>query len=83
MEGRGALYYSNGELAYEGEWKQDQLDGYGVLYNQNPDYITAAVDWKNLDQITSCWVKYEGNFRNDLKNGEGTLYLSNGEYFRG
>lgn len=33
MEGRGALYYSSGDIAYEGEWKDDQLHGYGVLYN--------------------------------------------------
>lgn len=40
MQGRGALYYTNGELAYEGEWNQDQLHGYGVLYNECPAYIT-------------------------------------------
>jgi hypothetical protein len=33
MEGKGVLYYSSGKIAYEGEWKQDRLHGYGVLYN--------------------------------------------------
>lgn len=33
MEGRGALYYANGQIAYEGEWKDDKLNGYGILYN--------------------------------------------------
>lgn len=33
MEGRGALYYTNGDIAYEGEWKGDQLNGSGILYN--------------------------------------------------
>ena len=83
MEGRGALYYVNGELAYEGEWSQDQLHGYGVLYNENPVYITDPIDWKHLDQVQACWVKYEGNFAQDMKQGEGTLYMTNGEYFRG
>lgn len=69
MQGRGALYYTNGELAYEGEWNQDQLHGYGVLYNETPVYITDSIDWKQLDRVTACWVKYEGNFAKDLKHG--------------
>jgi len=35
MQGRGVLYYTNGKLAYEGEWQEDKLQGYGVLYNEN------------------------------------------------
>lgn len=83
MEGRGALYYSTGEIAYEGEWKNDKLHGYGVLYNESPIYITSEIDYENLDRVEACWVKYEGNFSEDQKNGEGALYLSNGEYYRG
>ena len=35
MEGEGSLYYPSGKLAYEGQWKADKLDGYGVLYNED------------------------------------------------
>jgi hypothetical protein len=35
MEGRGALYYQSGKIAYEGEWKEDKLQGFGTLYNEH------------------------------------------------
>lgn len=33
MHGKGTLYYPNQKIAYEGHWENDQLSGYGVLYN--------------------------------------------------
>jgi len=33
MNGKGVLYYPDNSIAYEGEWKDDQLSGYGTLYN--------------------------------------------------
>jgi hypothetical protein len=33
MDGHGALYYPDGRIAYEGQWKNDALHGKGVLYN--------------------------------------------------
>jgi hypothetical protein len=33
MCGRGKLYYQSGNIAYDGEWKNDQFAGFGVLYN--------------------------------------------------
>lgn len=31
MHGKGQLYFSNGKLEYDGEWKEDQPNGWGVL----------------------------------------------------
>ena len=78
MEGRGALYYTNGDIAYEGEWKSDQLHGSGILYNENPVYVTSPIDGKRLNEIDSLWVKYEGEFESDLRSGTGALFLTNG-----
>jgi hypothetical protein len=36
MYGKGVLYYPNNEIAYDGEWKEDQLWGRGTLYNEEP-----------------------------------------------
>jgi hypothetical protein len=33
MHGKGTLYYSYNKIAYEGDWREDRLWGYGVLYN--------------------------------------------------
>jgi len=39
MQGKGTLYYSNGRIAYQGEWKNDSLSGKGILYNENPQKL--------------------------------------------
>jgi hypothetical protein len=83
MEGRGELYYGSGKIAYEGEWKQDRLDGYGVLYNENISVMMEEFDYNHIEKISDEWIKYEGYFKDDMKEGQGTLYLSNGESFRG
>lgn len=48
MQGKGVLYYSSKKLAYEGEWKQDKLNGYGVLYNENIGPLPSAFDYSHL-----------------------------------
>lgn len=35
MHGKGSLYYSNGQLAYEGSWYMDSFHGKGRIYNGN------------------------------------------------
>lgn len=78
MNGKGVLYYPNNEIAYDGEWKEDQLWGRGTLYNEEVTLLTTAIDYRNWDYADEFWIKYEGQFSEDSKNGEGKLYLSNG-----
>lgn len=33
MHGKGVLYFSNGKIEYEGEWAEDEPDGWGVYYS--------------------------------------------------
>ena len=35
MNGKGTLYYADGEIAYEGDWFDDKFNNYGVLFNKN------------------------------------------------
>ncbi len=60
MQGRGALYYADGQIAYEGEWNNDKLNGYGILYNQTPSYFTNSIDYKSLHLVNDDyrWVKF-------------------------
>lgn len=58
MQGLGALYYINQTLAYEGEWKQDKLHGKGVLYNENPQFISHSKHWQNMNSIENGWSRY-------------------------
>jgi hypothetical protein len=39
MEGHGQLYDENGNLVYEGEWKDDHYQGKGKLLGFGTDWI--------------------------------------------
>ena len=84
MHGKGTLYYADGRIAYQGEWKNDCLDGWGILYNEKPVSLTQPYDYQCFDQAEESWVYYEGPFRQDDKSGNnGRLVLSNGERYEG
>jgi hypothetical protein len=36
MNGKGVLYYRDGEVAYEGDWKNDKFEGKGRFTNETP-----------------------------------------------
>lgn len=83
MDGFGTLYYAAGQVAYEGEWKEDKFDGKGIVYNEIPMAIGAEFDYTNFDNLGDYWTRYEGGFLDDNKEGFGTLYLTGGDRFEG
>ena len=83
MHGKGCLYYKNGKLAYEGEWKDDLFNKFGHYYNNNPRKYMIDFDIRNLDNIGNYWERYEGDFATDKKNGTGIWYFTNGERYAG
>ncbi|EGR33473.1 protein kinase domain protein, partial [Ichthyophthirius multifiliis] len=83
MEGMGTLYYPSGALAYMGQWKNDQFNGNGTVYNEQPAQIDGDFDISNFDNLGEFWDKYEGDFIDDNKEGQGVIYLSNGDRFQG
>jgi len=83
MNGRGCLFYSNGEKAYEGEWCDDKFNNYGHLFNLNPEKLDGYFDYRDFRNIGNYWTKYEGDFKMDKKNSFGILHLSNGEKYAG
>lgn len=32
MDGFGKLYYQSGKIAYEGNWTEDQFQGFGIFF---------------------------------------------------
>lgn len=36
MTGFAKLYYQNGDIAYEGYWRDDMFNGTGKLWNDSP-----------------------------------------------
>ena len=83
MHGFGKLFYSNGTLAYEGQWKNNEFHGKGKVYSLEPSEITQPFDFKDLSVLDEEWVTYEGGLVNDRKEGWGILTLSNGERYEG
>ncbi len=67
MHGIGKLFYENGQLAYEGSWKEDEFDGFGKVYNDNPEELTEPFDYSNFDYLEDYWVSYEGMLVRDSK----------------
>ncbi len=58
MNGRGVLYYPNSNIAYEGNWKNDQLHGFGVLYNEEVVTLKGPFDYRDWGRSEDYWVKY-------------------------
>ena len=50
MDGWGKLFYPSGRLAYEGYWKKGKFEGYGKLFNENPQHI-EHFDYKDFNKI--------------------------------
>jgi len=78
MHGIGVLYYPNGTVAYTGEWKDDEFDGNGTVYNDQQVKLHGTFDFTDFNKLDEEWIKYEGELKHDAKEGIGKLYLTNG-----
>lgn len=83
MQGKGILYYANGEKAYEGDWFDNKFNNFGHLYNNQAKPLEGTFDYANFNKIQDYWLRYEGDFKMDMKDGFGTIYFTNGEQFSG
>jgi len=48
MHGFGKLYYQNGKVAYEGHWENNQYNGQGRVYNEDPFSFASEYNYKDL-----------------------------------
>lgn len=58
MSGKGILYYPDHKVAYDGQWYNDQLSGFGILYNEEVTQIKDPLNYEDLTNIHEFWVKY-------------------------
>lgn len=83
-DGFGVYYKNNGQIMYQGEWKNNVFHGAGILNNLDIQFEQEPLDYKNLNGIKQkIWLKYEGEFHLGKKNGNGILLFSNKEYYQG
>jgi hypothetical protein len=58
MHGKGILYYSDNKIAYDGNWQNDRLWGYGTLYNEQPKSLKGSYDYNCWDEVDDFWIRY-------------------------
>ena len=80
------IHYDTGNR-YEGEFKNDLREGYGIFYTSDGDRYEG--EFKNeLIEGYGIWYfsngdRYEGEFKNNLIEGYGIKYFCNGERYEG
>lgn len=82
-EGFGVYYKSNGQIFYQGEWKNNLFHGTGILNNLKVIFSKENLNYNDFNEINSCWLKYEGEFHLGKKHGNGVLLFSNKEFYQG
>ena len=85
--GKGKLYYSNGNIKYDGEFVDDKFEGYGKYIEENGRYYIGK--WKNNKMhgkgkylISKGYIfsntLFEGEYLNGIRwNGKGKEYYDN------
>ena len=84
-EGHGIYTWSNG-ASYEGEYKNDEINGFG-RYNGPDDFVyVGKFDHARYDQIGFCVSRasyYMGEYKTDSRDGKGYLYFPDGALYCG
>ena len=82
--GKGILYFKNGNIEYDGEFKDHKRKGKGIGYYPNGNKIYEG-EWKDnlpnghgIGYHTNGNKKYDGALKYNYYNGKGTLYDENG-----
>jgi len=85
-EGQGKYTWVNGDI-YSGEWKNDKMNGFGVIkYSTGNEYSGAFIDNLREGQGTIKWFNgetYTGEWKNDQMSGEGSYIFGNGDKYLG
>ena len=85
--GQGSIKYLKLGRKYEGDFKNNEITGYGYLiYENKQTYNGNLVDGKKEGKGKYIWPdgsEYEGEYKNDIREGEGSLKWANGLIFKG
>ncbi len=85
--GKGIYYNKNGNIQYNGEWKDGKLNGCGIEYfTQNDTYVGEFKDGKRNGKgtfIFSDGSKYLGDWLNEKRHGKGCFISADGSKYIG
>ena len=74
----GELSNDCGQIIYEGGFKDNIFDGFGVLFNRNKTQSQKS-NYNDLNKNLNNWENYQGLFKNNLRNGIGFINFNNGD----
>ena len=72
--GKGKLFYKNGNIKYEGSWVDKKAEGNGIFFYENGDYYigefkNGEMNGKGKLYFKNGNIKFEGNFLNNKYEG--------------
>ena len=89
LEGECTIYdHNTGTKAYEGNYKNNQPNGFGKLYTYSDEYQEYVIyegEWKNGMKNgygyshESADAIYDGEWENNMRNGYGQHYVENNQ----
>ena len=84
--GKGKLILPD-QSVYEGNFKNNEFDGYGEFtsknYTYNGNYINGKKNGQGIFNDLINNIIYEGNFKNDMKDGKGIETYADGSKYTG
>ena len=87
--GQGKFIKADSNQTYMGEWRNDKMDGDGILYFENGEYYKGTIINGMKQSYDGFYVYFNGNtykgeWENDRKDGYGVLHnLGTGEVYKG
>ena len=86
-EGKGKLSYKNTANVYEGNFSQNNINGFGTYVWENKHtYIGTFLNGKMHGSGTYNWPdvgEYTWEYINNIKDGEGIFRWPNGRVYKG
>ena len=74
------MYDNNNQILYEGEYKNNQINGYGIIYftkgKCEGEFKDGKLEGYALSYINNK-IAYIGGYKNGLKDGFGIFYYDN------
>ena len=83
-QGKGIEYYKNNTILYEGDFSNDEKEGYGKYIWETGEYyigqfLKGEKHGKGTEYRKDGTIKYEGEFVNGQYEGKGKLYYKSGK----
>ena len=83
--GKGIMYYSNGNIKYDGDWFNGNFEGIGKYIWEDGNYYIGEFknclrNGKGIEYYSNGNIRYEGEFKDDQYDGFGNYTWEDGKF---